>query len=612
MIPFRANHSLWSFSVLILLLCGNLSVAEAQTEPNIVVFYADDVGIGDITAYLNAGGTTTLSDTPNVDALARDGMLFTDAHSAAGLCAPSRYSLLTGNLPARGQFFAGQFSAGGQFQVRPNQKTIANMLQDSGYNTGYVGKVHLGGGYQDADGNPYVAGNFRSIQEPNPGLQFVDWTRGFQKSVNDIGFNYSFISHDGIQSTPYIYFENNHAIDNLRFANGRWRWGRATTNRAVVFDQDYVDNDLLGGEIQDIDTGRNNIVGWPYWDSTKTGEVYTQAALKFLRRHRRSGGGAPFYLQFASQAVHLPHTPTDDFFGQPVAGVEETSHLDMVREMDLQVGVIIEELRSTGMLNNTLFIFTSDNGGLRFSRPVGHQTSGIYRSRKGSIHEGGHRVPFIARWFGADGSEIVPPNSRCEEAVSQMDLFATIADLLDAPQGRDQGLDSVSILPYLFGDFATTLRRNLIVSAQDSYALRVVRSGIKVIGSVRRPSSSESLNGGEAANLVVPDELSMIFNLQNDISETDDLITSTSAERQQLLLDLLHRRILPRPNSPIGRSTRAQDRDQDGLFDYWERRGSGSIEDFDESIFTSNSDRDGDGLTDAQEYFLRSDATTPN
>ena len=599
-------------SVATILLGGLTADVQAQVEPNIVVFYADDIGIGDITAYRTAGGTTTRSDTPNVDALANDGMLFTDAHSAAGLCAPSRYSLLTGNLPARGQFFAGQFSAGGQFQVRPNQRTIANILQDVGYNTGYVGKVHLGGGYQDADGNPYVARNFRTNREPNPGNQFVDWTRGFQKSVNDIGFNYSFTSHDGIQSTPYIYFENNHAIDRLRFANGRWRWGRATTNRAVVFDRRFVNNNLLGGEIQDVDTGRNNIVGWPYWDSTKTGEVYTQAALNFLRRHRRRGAGTPFYLQFASQAVHIPHTPSDNFFGQPVAGVEETPHLDMIREMDLQVGAIVNELRRTGQLDNTLFIFTSDNGGLRFSRPVGHQTSGIYRSRKGSIHEGGHRVPFIARWFGDNGNPIIPTNSRCEEAVSQMDLFATVADLVDSPQGPDQGLDSSSFLPYLFGDFNTVLRNSLIVSAQDSYALRVVRSGLKIIGSVTRPSVSQSLNGGLAANLVVPRRIDSIFNLRNDISETNDLVNVIDASRRRRLRLLLNRRIQPRPGHPLGRSTLVQDSDGDGLFDYWERRGTGTLADFDGRIFSSNRDRDRDGISDGVEYLLRTDATTPN
>ncbi len=586
--------------------------SQAQSSPNIVIFYADDVGIGDITAYGDIGGTTTLNETPNIDLLANEGMIFTDAHSAAGLCAPSRYSLLTGNLPARGRYFSGQFNASGDFQVRDGQRTIGNILQDQGYNTGYVGKVHLGGGLQDSEGNPYNQGRFKTPETPFPGRLFVDWTRGFQKSVNDIGFDYSFVSHGGIQSSPYIYFENNRAIDELRFAEGRWSWGIAETNRAVVFDQDFVDNQMLGGEIKSVDTGSNSVVGWPYWNSLKTGEVYTQAAKDFIREHAESNSGAPFFLQFESQAVHIPHTPGRDFFGVPVAGVEETSHLDMLREMDLQVGAIVSELRTRNLLDNTIFIFTSDNGGLSTSIQTGHQTSGIYRSRKGSIHEGGHRVPFIVRWSDRNGNFVTPANSLCSEAVSQMDIFSTLADLLDSPEDDSQGLDSTSILPYLFGDFSSVLRRNLIVSAQVSYALRLVRSGVKVIAPVERPTNKESDNGGPTVNLVTPTEIQEIYNLTTDISEENNLIDTVTANQKDKFLKLLIRRISPTLSRPLGRSTRPQDRDRDGLFDYWERLGTGSLSDFDASIFVSNSDLDGDGLTDAEEYFLRSDASTPN
>ncbi len=589
----------------------SVGTTSAQAPPNIVIFYADDVGIGDITAYRNRGGTTTLSSTPNVDALANEGMIFTDAHSAAGLCAPSRYSLLTGNLPARGRFFTGQFQAQGSFQVLPGQRTIANILEDANYNTGYVGKVHLGGGFSTSDGSPYRSQDFRTANERNPGFQFVDWMRGLRSSVNDLGFDYSFISHDGIQSTPYIYFENNRPISRLRFGGGRWRWQQANTNRAVVFDDDFVENRLLGGEIQEPDTGRNNVVGWPYWDSSKTGEVYTQAAVNFIRRHQRNGAGRPFYLQFASQAVHIPHTPGERFFGQRVAGVEETPHLDMIREMDLQVGRIVSELRRNGLLNNTIFVFTSDNGGLRFSSSVGHETSGIYNSRKGSILEGGHRVPFIVRWAGPRGRNITPRRSQCDLPISQMDLFATFADLLETPQGRDQGLDSTSILPYFFGDFDTALRRALFVSAQSSYAVRF-RNGLKAIGSVNPPTARESEDRGQIVNLVTPNRLNMIFDLRNDISETRNLRRTISAERQEQILDFMRRRIEASDLNPRGRSTRPQDSDGDGLFDYWERRGSGTLNDFDERIFRNNSDRDGDGITDAEEYFMRTDATTPN
>ncbi len=586
-------------------------IAVAQETPNVVIFYADDVGIGDITAYQGRGGSTTLSNTPNVDALANEGMVFTDAHSAAGLCAPSRYSLLTGNLPARGRFHAGQFQAQGEFQILPGQRTIANLLKDANYRTGFVGKVHLGGGFQDSEGNPYEARNFRTASERNPGFKFVDWMRGFRTSVNDIGFDYSFVSHDGIQSTPYIYFENNRPIDRLRFDAGAWEWQPATANRAVVFDDDYIANLLLGGEIEEPDTGRNNIVGWPYWDSSKTGEVYTQAALNFIRNHQRNTPRQPFYLQFSSQAVHIPHTPDERFFGRRVAGVEETPHLDMVREMDLQVGAIVRELRNRNLLDNTIFVFTSDNGGLRFSAQTGHSTSGIYNGHKGNILEGGHSVPFIVRWTESNGRDVTPRGSQCNLPVSQMDLFSTFADLLESPQGPDQGLDSTSILPYFFGDFATELRQSLIVATRSSYAIRF-RNGVKAIGDVNGPTNVESAAGGPLTNLVTPSRLTAVYNLQTDVTETTNILSQFSNRRQERILDFLRRRIEPRNGFPSGRSTRPQDVDGDGLFDYWERRGSGSLSDFDAGIFQSDRDSDGDGLTDAEEYFLRSDATTPN
>ncbi len=606
-------------TALTLLSCMAVGVsanAQVPFKPNVVVFYADDVGIGDISAYRGLGGANTLSSTPNIDALANDGMIFTDAHSAASLCAPSRYSLLTGNLPPRGRLFRGQFSAGGEFQILPGQKTTGNLFQDAGYNTGFIGKVHLGGGYSDSTGAPYVATNFATNSQRRPGLLFVDWMRGFRTSVNDIGFNYSFISHDGIQSSPYIYFQNNRPIDRLRFEGGRWRWGLATRNRAVVFDQDFIDNRLLGGEIESPDRGNNSTVGWPYWDSSKTGQVYTQAALGFIRRHARADSGAPFYMHFASQAVHSPHTPDERFFGRRVAGVERTPHLDMVREMDLQVKVIIDELKAQNLFDDTVFIFTSDNGGLRFSAGAGHETSGIYNGTKGSALEGGHRIPFIVRWTRRNGNFVTPRGSVCEEAVSQMDLFATFADLLSTPQNREQGLDSTSILPYFLGDFNTLLRRTLITLAselfsgpnagQPSYTFRFARSGVKIIASVDEPSSEESIAQGAAVNLVAPDGIRAFYNLSSDVEESNDRLSELDAERRARFLTALTRRIVPRGLNTSGRSTLQQDADGDGLFDYWERIASGDLSTFGPSVFTSNNDTDGDGLSDFEEYVRRS------
>ncbi len=355
-----------------------------KKRPNVVIFYADDVGQGDISAYGFA--ETTKVATPNIDALAARGMRFTNAHTVYALCAPSRYGILSGNLALRGRSFNGTWQAHHRSQFLDGQKTLGNLFQEAGYRTAFFGKTHLGGQFHLPDGSVL------SEDDWTPDLTVVDWLRGFHRGPTSLGFDYSFLSHDGIQAPPYIYFENDRPVDRFSYdrAAKRWRWSAAAKQPYVYLQTanprqaGYIAVDSDADQILssvELDTGKKTVLGYADWDSTKTGEIYAQAALDFIDRQVANHPDQPFYMHYCSQCVHVPHTP-DTFFGQAVRGTQLTRHLDLLHEMDLQFKALIDKLEEKGVADNTIIIFTSDNGGLNASAKVGHDPSGPFRGSK--------------------------------------------------------------------------------------------------------------------------------------------------------------------------------------------------------------------------------------
>jgi len=412
------------------------------------------MGIGDVSA---SGFNTTLVSTPNLDRLAAEGASFGFMHSPSALCSPSRYSILTGNFALRGMRPDGTWPIHADLQLKPGQRTLAHLFGDASYRTALIGKMHMGGGLFALDGSDASANNARDRE--------VDYPRGIRMRTA-LGFDYIFESHDGIQAPPYIYWEDGMPVADLVYdaEAHEWSWAR-TTSQPRYYD-DYNDPDTFLPRDSDGD-GRLGVlhrccdspwtVGYLGYDSSRTGELYTQAALRFLDSvdgEEADGAGSPWFLQFQSQAVHLPHTPGSSFFGAPVANTTLTAHLDMVHEVDLQMEALMSRVEQHGWLNSTLTIFTSDNGGLSKSgmagevaglvgpARAGHLSSGPLRGHKDTMFEGGHRVPFLVRWPG-----VVPPGSRCDTTLNLLDLFATFAELLGRSAFEDsgtQGLDSTS------------------------------------------------------------------------------------------------------------------------------------------------------------------------
>ncbi len=416
-------------------------------KPNVVFILADDVGYGDIGVY---GGKVP---TPNIDSLAQQGMLFTDAHSPAALCAPSRYSLLTGSYPYRNGRPGGSwdvnnssaFSVNGNRTEAERHITVGEIMQNAGYTTAFFGKMHLGGDVYNEEGE--------IIREKNK-LNTMDFSRGVDDGLNEHGFDYWLGLLSGIQHEPYAYFENG----NFKPINPNKPADNSSTHLLTNGFYKVSGNGL--SEI--VEAGRVPARADLDYDSSQAGIILTNAATHFIDQHQKENTAQPFMLYFSSEAIHVPHTPPFDFDGDPstideqVSGVTGAVTSDMLYELDLQVGKIIQQLREENILENTLIIFTSDNGALwpkvTHYGDREHDNNGPLRDYKASIYEGGHRVPFIAKWGdGTPAGSVIEPGTTSDELIIGHDWVATMYELTQQNMQEDQAKDAVSLLPIFTG-----------------------------------------------------------------------------------------------------------------------------------------------------------------
>ena len=386
------------------LACLLLSIGSAvdAQQPNIVVIFADDLGIGDLSCF----GATKIS-TPNIDRLAKQGMTLTEAHAAASLCSPSRYGLLTGRSPWR------LHKKGNGYQITPDRPNIASFLKKSGYKSAAIGKWHLG--------------------------YSKDWNKQPITGPLEVGFDYHFGVPSNHNDSTRVYIED-HDI-----------FGRSPGKKYKVVNKG---KDLPEG----VDQPR-------FEDQVDT--MLTSKAVDFIRRNAAN----PFFLYFTPCAPHTHVTPKASFRGTSQAGL----YGDHIQELDSHVGTILKTLDDLNIADNTLVIFTSDNGSTpkdfkgtqgvnlnlvddsgdirrlfktakRDAKKMGHVANGQWRDGKGHPYEGGHRVPFIARWPGQ-----IAPNSKSDCTTNLTDLFATFGAIVDRELPQDAAEDSFSLLPILLG-----------------------------------------------------------------------------------------------------------------------------------------------------------------
>ncbi len=337
--------------------------------------------------------------TPNIDRLAAEGMLFTHAHTPAALCAPTRYAMLTGNYPWRGRRPEGTWFINKPSQLMPGQKTVAQLLKPAGYHSAMFGKAGTGGYWGMKPG-----------QEPKHTPVPIEW-----------GFDYSYLIPRGHQASPYAFFEN----------------GVVTTE---------LINDSAPG-----------------WDHAEVGGALLEKAIAFLDDHQKYHGDRPFYIHFCTDGAHIPYVPADTLAGKPLKGATGMTELtDMVYETDILLGALLEALEQRSLRENTLVIYTSDNGGLPYKRDMGHDAVAGLRGGKSFIYEGGNRVVFVASWPGQ-----VPAGTVRHQLVGTHDVVATALDLAGVAVQEGQVLDAVSLAPVLLGrlDDTTPVRRTLLVQS---------------------------------------------------------------------------------------------------------------------------------------------------
>ena len=412
----------------------NSSISDSSNLPNIVYILADDMGFGDISALNAESGIPT----PNMDRVVNEGIYFTDAHSGSGVCTPTRYGILTGRYAWRSRLKSGVLWGYDPPLIENERTTVASFLQDNGYHTGVVGKWHLGLGWQKKDPEKAIgAFDWNKLYEKG-GDSNVDFSKPVIGGPKEVGFNYSYIVPASLDMTPYLYLENDLAVEPpTDFTEGK---NQKTDGRGVFW---------RAGEVS------------PSFDFYQVLPTLAEKAVGYIESCANSTD--PFFLYFPLTAPHTPWLPSDQVDGKSQAG----TYGDFVVQVDQVVGAVLDALDSLDLTDNTLIIVTSDNGSdwnEQDKASYSHRANYIYRGRKADIYEGGHRIPYMARWPGR-----ITPGSKSEQVLCTTDLMATLAGVIEKPLPSQAGEDSYNMLTAYTGQVATPIRDYTIHHSLNGY-----------------------------------------------------------------------------------------------------------------------------------------------
>lgn len=427
------------------------SFLNAQQHPNIILIYVDDLGYGDLSCY----GATSIK-TPHVDALARNGLRFTNGHTTSATCTPSRYALMTGIYPWREN--GHNILPGDAALIVPTDKiTLPKVFKQAGYSTGIVGKWHLGLGDK-------VEKNWNTEIRPGP---------------NETGFDYSFIFPATADRVPTVFMENGRVL------------GTEPNDTIMVNYKNKIGDEPTGKEHPELlklqsSVGHNNTIingigriGYmsggrlARWTDEELGPTFLSKAQGFIEANKDH----PFFLYFALNDIHVPRMPATLFKGKSTLGYRG----DAILEMDWIVGEITRQLRSLNIDKNTIIIFSSDNGPVlddgyadeAVAKNGEHKPAGPYRGWKTSIYEGGTRVPLIISWPSK-----IKPGSKSDALVCQVDLLASFAAYFKVPLKKDEAFDSKNI----WNAFTGTDRTGRSVLIEEGFRnLAIIKDGWKYI-----------------------------------------------------------------------------------------------------------------------------------
>jgi len=592
------------------------SHAEAQpAQPNIVIIYADDMGFGDISRYGSLFGTPSPASTPHLDALADEGMMFTQAHSANAVCTPSRYSLLTGIYNWR-RFQSISWHYGykaGIDNIPPvGDVTLAQFLRERGYDTAAFGKWHLGGKWYAPGSDTRITGN------PNNSAA-VDWTRRIEGHATDIGFDTFRGMASALNMPPYVYLHDDHAqiwVEDAdpamnqygdKLPNGRKGYFRSATTNDVFhwFTKTELDSTVVGAK--DSREG----LGDPSYRQIDAGPILVADFERFLEERTASGSTNAL---FAYVALHSPHAPwaiTPDFNSATYGGYDYARYMS---EVDDRIGRILAAIADHGMRENTLVIFTSDNGvetmGMSRSVANGDDPNGPLRGVKRDVWDGGTRVPFVVRWPGYVTAGMVT-----NALISQVGVFPTIAAILGEELPAGVAPDGESFLPVLLGQPPPpSPRGGIVVCSVEGHLALKTPDGWKLVDST---GGGGNANTWDAANNPISNAIGVnrgepkqLYRISEDIGEVTNLIagvTGDAAIRAAIISHAGRDLLATLDYARAGMIPPQTDTDGDGILDLHETNTGIYRGPEDTGTDPAAWDSDGDGWSDGDEIRLGTD-----
>lgn len=485
---------LWSFYV----------KAQPVEKPNIIFILADDLGYGDISC-LNENGKIK---TPNIDRIFQKGVAFTDAHSSAAVSTPSRYGILTGRYNWRSRLKGGVLNFYDPPLMSANRTNMASMLKQKGYQTACFGKWHLGWNWPTKDGKPPV---------DKPDAYNLDFTKPLTGGPNDVGFDY-FFGLDAPNFPPFCFIEN-----------------RQTVGIPSKYFAIHPFNDCRPGR------------GLPDWNMESILPVLQQKAVDYITSAAKND--KPFFIYFPITGPHTPIAPAKEFQGQSGLNV----YADFVVQIDHLVGEIEKTLEKNHQLENTILVFTSDNGcspeaDFKFLAGKEHYPNYIYRGHKADLYEGGHRIPCLLQWPGR-----IKSSHTVKQTICLNDFMATFAAVTDYKFADNEAEDSYNLLPALLkSGYRKTIREATVHhSINGSFTIR--KGDWKLLMSAGSGGWSSPKPGKEEEGLP-PTQL---YNLKNDPAEKVNL-QDKFPDKVKELSSLLSKYIVE------GRSTPGKPQKNDG------------------------------------------------
>lgn len=467
---------------------------EVNDKPNIIFILADDLGYGDIGSY----NPESKIPTPNIDKLAEEGIRFTDAHAADVVCSPSRYSLLTGRYCWRTPLKHGTTATFAGPLIENDRLTVASLLKEKGYHTACIGKWHIGMSFTQKDGQLIT-----SPLNPQENASEIDLSIPIKNGPNDVGFDYFFGTAACPTNAPiYAYIENDKVIGNpTKMFEGlkEWMYGRRP------------------GLIADN------------FDFERTDLIFLDKSKEFITNHMKDSPDKPFFLFHSAQAIHLPAIPAKEFVGK--TGIGPLG--DFCYELDWIVGELVKTVDSLGIAENTIIVFSSDNGpescSWRIRNETGHDASYSLRGMKRDGWEGGHRVPFIVKWPNK-----IEENRISDELICQTDFLATCADILGVKELANVAEDSRSLLPLFVGKkLSNPIHEGLIHNAFTGE--HVFRQGDWKLLEFQGSGSYNYRNIPIEPPLSDPDAPGQLYNMKEDRKETNNLYEQYPQKVKELM-----------------------------------------------------------------------------